>query len=169
MQLGLTIPLQRYLRIKTLEYGKPLDRRYCWDLHGITLQGRRSLLAVHCETRYTFVLFDPSPADWSDLTGAFLLGLRQSLLAAGISQERIKAHLDCAGLPEMTKTHGRREVAFLNRAWEDVMALDYAVNEAEMFQPLLDCVVNRIPCRCAGKTKVEKELKLPIDRIRELL
>lgn len=127
MQLGLTIPLQRYLRIKTLEYGKPLDRRYCWDLHGITLQGRRSLLAVHCETRYTFVLFDPSPADWSDLTGAFLLGLRQSLLAAGISQERIKAHLDCAGLPEMTKTHGRREVAFLNRAWEDVMALDYGI------------------------------------------
>jgi hypothetical protein len=64
MQLGLTIPLQRHLKLKNLSYGEPLDRQYCWDLHVITLQGRPSLLAVHCATRYTFTLFDVTMFQW---------------------------------------------------------------------------------------------------------
>ena len=56
MELGLTIPLQRHLGVKALLYGVEPDRRFCWDLHIITLRGHASLLAVHCHTRYAFVL-----------------------------------------------------------------------------------------------------------------
>ena len=69
MQLDLTIPLQRHLKFKNLSCGEPLGRQCCWDLHVITLQGRPSLLAVHCATRYTFTLFDVSAAQWGALQG----------------------------------------------------------------------------------------------------
>lgn len=150
MELGLTIPLQRYLRQAPLPCGTELDRRLCGDLHVITLRGRKSLLAVHCHSRYTFVLYDLSPNAWADLPGTFLDGLGSSLSAAGIWDEAMKACL-CPGKPwSLTKTHGRREVAFLNRAWDDVLALDYCLDETSLEQPLLDHAVNERPSRCAG-------------------
>ena len=50
----------------------------------------------------------------------------------------------------MTRTHGRREVAFLNRAWEDVLSLDLCLDMGQQAQPLLDYTVNTRPSRCAG-------------------
>lgn len=149
MQLGVTIPLQRHLKIKSLPYGEPLDRQYCWDLHKITLQGRPCLLAVHCATRYTFTLFDVSTAQWADLQNTFLQDLCQSFAAMGISAEITQQYLRNAGDFTFTKTHGRREVAFLNRAWDDVTALDYTVDIAVQTQPLLDSAVNLKASRCA--------------------
>lgn len=149
MQLGLTIPLQHHLKLKKPSYGEPLDRQYCWDLHIIRLQGRLSLLAVHCATRYTFTLFDLSAAQWGALQDTFLQGLRQSFAAMDIPPNTTEHYLHTAGKSSLTKTHGRREVAFLNRAWDDVVAQDYTIDAASLFQPLLDYAVNQKPSRCA--------------------
>ena len=149
MELGLTIPLQRHLHIKALPYGQEPDRRFCWDLHVIFLRGCSSLLAVHCHSRYTFVLYDLSRLDWERLPDVFRDGLARSLSAAGFSLEA--AYLLCGGCqPQFTKTHGRREVAFLNRAWDDVIAAELALDESTQSQPLLDLIVNAKACRCAG-------------------
>ena len=149
IELGLTIPLQRHLHIKTLPYGQESDHRFCWDLHVIPLRGRPSLLAVHCHTRYTFVLYDLNRLEWERLSDVFLDGLRLSLSAAGFPAERTK-ELCGSELPLFTRTHGRREVAFLNRAWEDVMVAELALDESSQSQPLLDQLVNAKPSRCAG-------------------
>ena len=149
IELGLTIPLQRHLHIKTLPYGQESDRRFCWDLHVIPLRGRPSLLAVHCHTRYTFVLYDLNRLEWERLPDIFLDGLRLSLSASGFPAETTK-ELCGSNPPLFTRTHGRREVAFLNRAWEDVMAAELALDESSQSQPLLDQLVNTKPNRCAG-------------------
>lgn len=149
IELGLTTPLQRHLGIKTLPYGEVPDRRFCWDLHVILLRGQPSLLAVHCHSRYAFVLYDLSCLDWERLAEVFQAGLERSLSAAGFPVEA--ANLLCGNhQPLFTKTHGRREVAFLNRTWDDVMAADLALNESTQSQPLLDQIVNAKPSRCAG-------------------
>ena len=149
IELGLTIPLQRHLHIKALPCGQEPDRRFCWDLHVITLRGRPSLLAVHCHSRYTFVLYDLSRLDWERLPEVFQEGLERSLSAAGFPAEA--ADLLCGSdQPLFTKTHGRREVAFLNRAWDDVMAAELALDESAQNQPLLDQIVNAKPSRCVG-------------------
>lgn len=150
MELGLTIPLERFLRHPAPPYGQEPDRRFCWDLHSIDLRGRKSLLSVCCHSRYTFVLFDLTIAEWTDLPNTFLEGLRQSLTAIGIEKPEIDRYLLRAGACTLTKTHGRREVAFLNRAWEDVLRLEYAVDSKAKNQPFLDYGVNTRPCRCAG-------------------
>ena len=150
MELGLTFPLQRFLKLKTPVLGTQPDRRFCWDLHVIDLWGRKSLLAVHCHSRYTFVRYDVPPLRWADLPGLFREGLLDSLTAAGFSRTRAEAYLHRAGDAALTRTHGRREVAFLNRAWEDVLALDLCLDPASQAQPLLDHAVNTRPSRCAG-------------------
>ena len=67
--------------------------------------------------------------------------MERSLLAAGFLAEA--ADLLCGDCqPRFTKTHGRREVAFLNRAWDDVMAAELALDENTKSQPLLDQIVN---------------------------
>lgn len=150
MELGLTFPLQRFLRLKPPPYGCQPDRRFCWDLHVIDLQGRKCLLAVHCHSRYTFVRFDVPPLLWADIPGLFCAGLRDSLTAAGIAPDRVEAYLATAGEISLTRTHGRREVAFLNRAWEDVLALDTCLDPASAAQPMLDWAANDRPSRCVG-------------------
>ena len=149
IELGLTIPLQRHLHIKALPCSQEPDRRFCWDLHVIPLRGSPSLLAVHCHTRYTFVLYDLNRLEWERLPDVFLDGLRLSLSVAGFPAEATK---DLCGseLPLFTRTHGRREVAFLNRAWEDVMTAELSLDENSQSQPLLDQLVNTKPSRCAG-------------------
>ena len=67
MELGLTFPLQRFLKGKAPAYGTEPDRRFCWDLHVIDLRGRKCLLAVHCHSRYTFVRYDVAPVAWADV------------------------------------------------------------------------------------------------------
>lgn len=149
MELGLTIPLQQHLGIKALPYGVEPNRRSCWDLHIISLRGRPSLLVVHCHSRYAFVLYDLSCLNWERLPDVFREGLERSLSAAGFRAEA--ANLLCGSHHLLfTKTHGRREISFLNRAWDDVMAAELALDESTQSQPLLDQIVNAKPSRCAG-------------------
>lgn len=150
MELGLTFPLQRFLKVKPPDRGTEADRRFCWDLHVIRLRGRGCLLAVHCHSRYTFVRWDVPPLQWEDLPGLFRAGLTDSLTAAGFPRTRVEDYLGKAGPACLTRTHGRREVAFLNRAWEDVLALDLCLDTEHQAQPLLDHAVNTRPSRCAG-------------------
>lgn len=165
MELGLTFPLQRFLKIKPPAYGTEPDRRFCWDLHVISLRGRKSLLAVHCHSRYTFVCYDVPPLMWRDIPGLFRRGLEDSLTAAGFSQAQVTEYLRKAGTVSITRTHGRREVAFLNRAWEDVLALDLCLDPASQVQPLLDHAVNTRPSRCVGF----EGLGTGLERIQEAL
>lgn len=115
----------------------------------IPLQGRLSLLAVHCHSRYAFVLYDLSCLDWERLPDVFREGLERSLSAAGFPAEA--ANLLCGSHHLLfTKTHGRREVAFLKRAWDDVMAAELVLDESTKSQPLLDQIVNAKSNRCAS-------------------
>ena len=150
MELGATLPLQRFLNMRLPPHGPAPGRLFCWDLHVISLRGRKSLLAVHCHSRYVVVRYDVLPVRWRELPDLFREGLTDSLTAAGFSREQIGRYLLRAGEPVLTCTHGRREVAFLNRAWEEVMALDLCVDTGTEAQPLLEHAVNIRPSRCAG-------------------
>ena len=154
MQLGLTWPLQRLLKV-SVPYGEPIDRGLCWDAHCITLHGRSSLLLVHCASRYTCILYDLSALDWSRLEYLVFEEIEQGLQNAGIPAEQVKSYLKKTGSIQMTRTHGRREVAFLNRAWEDVLSADLLVDKNSHRQPILNHAVNDRLCRCAGEDGID--------------
>lgn len=151
MELGLTFPLQRFLRRQPPPYGNAAGLGRCWDLHVISLRGQHSLLAVHSLTRYAFARFQVPPPLWADLAALFREGLQESLTAAGFPPPAIDTYLRQGEEITLTRTHGRRPVAFLNRAWEDVLTLDLCLDPDRQAQPLLDHAVNHRPCRCAGE------------------
>ena len=154
MQLGLTWPLQRLLKL-SVPYGEPLHRGFCWDAHCITLHGRSSLLLVHCQSRCTFVRCDLSPMEWRHLPELAEEEIRLGLSDIGIPAGEVNAYLAEAGSVQLTRTHGRREVAFLNRAWEDVLSADLLVDLENSRQPLLNHAVNDRLCRCAGEAETD--------------
>ena len=165
MELGLTIPLQRHLKINDIPYGGEKNLNFCWDLHVIELNGRASLLAVHCSSRYTFTLFDLNWLEWNSLVEVCLDGLHSTFRSIGIPENVTANYLRQAEAMRLTKTHGRREVAYLNRAWEDVLAFDYTLDHSAREQPLLDHAVNTKRCRCAG----DAELDTAENRLMKLL
>ena len=158
MQLGITWPLQRLLRV-SVPYGAPENKVFCWDAHCITLHGRSSLLLVHCQSRYTCVRFDLSPQDWSRLDELVWEEIRCGLQEAGIDDQTLQTYLTAAGILVRTRTHGRREVAFLNRAWEDVLSADLLVDRESQRQPLLNHAVNSRLCRCGGRDEMATALE----------
>lgn len=164
MQLGLTIPLQRRLKISFLPPGGS-DILNCWDAHVITLLNKPCLLGVHCASRCVFVLFNPPEQDWADIETTAQNAVRRVMEGANLPPSAMRRHLDPCGQIQCTKTHGRREVAFLNRAWEDVVAASQTVDPAAIAQPLLESVVNSLPCRCAG----ESGLRPAFQHLRRLL
>lgn len=149
MEFGLTFPLQRFLH-RAPSHGADPFHLHCWDCHVIDLRGRKSLLAVHCASRWATVLYDLTPAAWDDLFSTLQTGIRESLLAAGLPTEDADAFLTRGGPHIFSRTHGRRAVAYLNRAWEDVLRQEYALDPASRTQPLLEHALNNAPCRCAG-------------------
>ena len=154
MQLGLTWPLQRLLKV-SVPHGEPISRGLCWDAHCITLHGRSGLLLVHCASRYTCVRYDLSALEWSRLEELVFEEIEQGLLDAGIPEEQVSVYLQEAGEIQTTRTHGRREVAFLNRAWEDVLSADLLVDQSSCRQPMLNHAVNNRLCRCAGEDDID--------------
>lgn len=91
-----------------------------------------------------------SRAGWNCLPEVFLEGLITSLTNTGIENSLVESYLQAAGQIGLTKTHGRREVAFLNRAWDDVATLDYCIDREQQSQPLLEHSINSMICNCVG-------------------
>ena len=149
MELGLTWPLQRFLR-EAPGYGMPEPDVFCWDLHRIVLRGRDCLLLVHSLTRYTCLRFDLTAGEWADLVSTVRMEIRQGLLEAGLSAGEADAYLQEAGACVKTRTHGRRPVAYLNRAWEDVLLAEPLLNPEEGHQTLLCQMVNNGRSRAAA-------------------
>lgn len=150
MQLGLTIPLIKHLRIPSPPYGAAIPPAFCWELHCITLRGESALLAVHCQTRYTMVHHAMTHADWHTLADTFVCSLSHSLHLAGFDDCAVQGYFQQAGDLHLTKTHGRRTVAYLNRQWDDVVAADSLLDPTTSAQPWLEAQVNGIRRPCAG-------------------
>ena len=150
MELGLTIPLQKHLRLAKPPYGIETDLRLCWDLHLLKPGGKPSLFAVHASSRFSFLLYAVSPAEWKNLPELFASGLRQCLSEEDFSAEIQKRYFELAGPLCLTKTHGRRPVAFLNRAVDDLYATPVQLDSRHLYQPMVTRFLNDPVCHAAG-------------------
>lgn len=129
MQLGITIPLQKHLKMKQPPYGEPMDLFFCWELHMIRFMGKRALVMVNANNRF-FVLFTGmKAADWKMLPERAEEAIKKGLQSEGYTAKQINDYFNLAGVSEITKTHGRKPVAGLNKA---VDCLDYTY---ELWEP----------------------------------
>ncbi|MBC2889757.1 DUF6933 domain-containing protein [Gordonibacter massiliensis (ex Traore et al. 2017)] len=124
MQLGITIPLQRFLRLPRPPYGEVDDLFFCWEAHRVTLGGRDVLLLANAGNRFAAAAC-MQPADWRAWEDVAVEAIRRALAASGLGEREIGAYLFFAGAPEVTRTHGRRPVAFLNVLVDKLLAFPF--------------------------------------------
>ena len=161
MQLGITIPLQRHLRLARPPYGEPEEPLFCWEAHRAALGGADVLLLANACNRFA-AFACMQPGDWRDWEAVALTALRASLAASGFDEDAIGAYRFLAGAPEVTRTHGRRPVAFMNVLVDKLLALPLALDAvADPFPAELCRLANeRMPCKAAGF----EGLGLPVER-----
>ena len=123
MQLGITIPLQRHLRLARPPYGEPEEPLFCWEAHRVALGGADVLLLANACNRFA-AFACMQPGDWRDWEAVALAALRASLAASGFDEDAIGAYRFFAGAAEVTRTHGRRSVAFMNVLVDKLLALE---------------------------------------------
>lgn len=150
MQLGITIPLQKYLSLKAPPRGPESDLFDCWELHTILLQGSRTLVGVNACNRFSVVLCNMTAGDWKVFPECFAAGLRAALSDEGFEEQRIEAYFLRAGESVITKTHGRSSVAGLNIMDDYLWAIPVPIDRDQLYQGLHTQEVNRQLCKAAG-------------------
>ena len=103
MQLGLTIQLQKHLKIKSTSYGEPSDLFFCWELHFIRFQGKNALAAVNANNRFLVLMVGMKAAGWKLLPKRFEEAVTSGFLSEGYSKDQIDVYFNLAGDPLLTK------------------------------------------------------------------
>ena len=164
MQLGITIPLQKFLKWKPPVYGEPENLFFCWDLHVIRFHGENTLMAVNASNAFTVILWKMEWADWENLEEKVREAIRKGLLTAGYGEAAVEAYFRAAGKAQFTKTHGRRPVAALNRMTDFLRAAPLRLEEDRQFQPAACRFVNGNVLKTAGaEEKGRPEAFLEVD------
>lgn len=150
MEFGITIPLQKFLKRQAPSYGTQPELFFCWDLHVIRYHGENTLVVVNASNCFTSVMWNMGGEDWKMLEKCGEEAIRRGLLAAGYTREQAELYFRAAGPAGITKTHGRKPVAGLNRMTEFLQLAPAAPDPGEMYQALLSRFINSHVCRAAG-------------------
>lgn len=150
MELGHTIPLQKFLKMPPPPYGTDENLFFCWELHRIILQSGDTLAAVNASNRFAVVLWGMDSGAWGHYQEHFLDGLSLAMETEGYSRDEISRYMEMAGPCCITKTHGRRSVAGLNQMDNCLWKIPAMVKKEQLFQPVHNHEVNRERCRMAG-------------------
>jgi len=71
LQLGLTIPLQKFLGLPKPPYGELCDLFFCWELHKVPDVSRSTLIAVNASNRFALVFMGMRAGSWRRLDERF--------------------------------------------------------------------------------------------------
>lgn len=154
MQLGLTLPLQKHLKIKLprLTTEKMPDLVFCWDLHLLRWEDKPGLIAVNASSRYAIFLHPMGDADWARLPGLVMEQIRRALSETTLPTEWVERYLQTAGAPELTGTHGRKSVAGLNQVVSHLFFFEINGKLGELGHPEIEYWLNQEPAHAAGFT-----------------
>ncbi len=150
MQLGLTIQLQKHLKIKSTSYGEPSDLFFCWELHFIRFQGKNALAAVNANNRFLVLMVGMKAAGWKLLPKRFEEAVTSGFLSEGYSKNQIDVYFNLAGDPLLTKTHGRKPVGGMNKAIDYLYYLPKPIDPEHLYQEFHCRFLNRDICSPIG-------------------
>lgn len=150
MQLGITIPLQKALKLPKQSYGEPEDLFFCWEVHRVKYQGRNTLVAVNANNRFGIIMSGIKASEWKELPNLVEEGIEAGMCMDGYSKKEIDAYFNIAGPAILTKTHGRKPVAGLNKAIECMNYVPESLDKQRKYQAAHCWRINRDICSPSG-------------------
>lgn len=150
MEIGITIPLQKFLRWKQPPYGDAPNLLLCWDAHRAEIDGRAFLVLVNSANRFAAIRL-MGGVDGRSLGDAAAEAVRLAMAEARLPERLVQAYFEAAGPIAFVKTHGRKPVSGLNRVVDDIRsAVARETDPDARFQRRLTALANATPGRCAA-------------------
>jgi len=142
MEFRYTIPLQRYLKIEPPLQGAEETAFFCWDIHILTVQSRKTALAMNCNSRYSILLYGMSAADWGHLPELLQNEIRAAIWREGLSEFETVRYFALGGPLKISPLHGPKSVASLNWAMRVLLQHISLLDNSRLSQPQATHLIN---------------------------
>jgi len=124
------------------ENGTEENDLFCWSVHLITVNRRKTVVAVNDSNRYGFVLHGLKAKDFKNFNELLIQEIRTCLRDEKIKNEIIERYMKIAGELSFSKTRGAKYVARLNKACERVNIFDDRLDTRELYQTIVAKMMN---------------------------
>ena len=142
MEFGYTIPLQRHLKIKLPPPQTASAPFFCWDVHLLTIQKRRTALAMNRASRYCILLYGMDTADWKRLPELVQGEIRAVILREGLSEFEATRYFALSGPLSISQSLGAESTAALNWAMRTLLQHASLLDERRLSQPQAAHIMN---------------------------
>ena len=143
MELGYTIPLQKYLNMEEPPpHNAETATYFCWDLHLLTVQSRKAVLAINCNSRYSVLLYDMKDTDWPCLPDLVESEIKVAILREGLSKFEVGRYFALGGPLKISPPHGPNPAERLNCAMAALIQQFSLLDESRLSQPRVCHVLN---------------------------
>lgn len=142
MEFCYTIPLQKHLKM-AFPLSKPtIDPFFCWAVHTLTVQGRKAVLAMNRDTRYSILLYGIRAADWVHLPGLVQNEIKAAILREGLSEYEAVRYFTLSGPLKISTVRKSDLVTGLNWAMRILLRHAPLLDERLFSQPQVTCLMN---------------------------
>ena len=118
------------------------ENLFCWSVHLITVNRRKTIVMVNDSNRFGFVLYGMKAKNFKNLNELLILGIKNCLRDEKIKEEIIERYLKSAGELVYSKTRGPKYVARLNKACERIKVFEDDLDISVLFQTLATRIMN---------------------------
>ncbi|MDE6901224.1 MAG: hypothetical protein K2P22_00580 [Lachnospiraceae bacterium] len=142
MEFCYTLPLQRRLNMNP-----PLPRTaaapfFCWDAHALTVQGRKTVLAMNRASRCSLLLYGMNGADWTRLPELIRDEIRALILREGLSEFEAARYFALAGPLNISGARSPKSAAALNWAMRVLLQYSSLLDDKRLSQPQAAHMIN---------------------------
>ena len=142
MEFCYTIPLQKHLKM-AFPLSKPtMDPFFCWAVHTLTVQGRKAVLAMNRDTRYSILLYGIRAADWVHLPGLVQNEIKAAILREGLSEYEAVRYFTLSGPLKISTVRKSDLVTGLNWTMQTLLRHAPLLDESRFSQPQVTCLMN---------------------------
>ncbi|MBU3160799.1 plasmid pRiA4b ORF-3 family protein [Clostridium frigoris] len=141
MQICCTKKLQDEMGIALQNETEKQDL-FCWSVHLIIVNRRKTIVMVNDSNRFGFVLYGLKAKQFKNLDELLIVGIRNCLRDEKIKEEIVEKYFKSAGELIFSKTRGPKYVARLNKACELIKGLGDTLELSELFQTSATRIIN---------------------------
>lgn len=140
MEFCYTRPLQKRLNMKPPVPQTAAAPFFCWDIHMLTVQGRKAVLAMNRASRYSLLFYGMNRADWTRLPEMVRDEIRAVILREGLSEFEAARYFALGGPLNISTAHG--STAALNWAMGVLLRYSYLLDAGRLSQPQAAHIIN---------------------------
>lgn len=135
-----------------------------WHANLVNINRRKAIILMNNETRYSVVIYRPTPRDFTNLDKLIKDAIMVALRMEGVSEEIIDCYVSNAGDISFSKTANRSMVAKLNNAVTEVGFMARYLDESSKIQRFISILTGRLI-----QGSLTTEAFYPIDKMIECL